>query len=119
MHPLAQLGAGLQSAATNLVQAIYSQNGATSYVGLVPFASTVNVLNALPSGGSWMNPSFAYNPANVAMKASGSVAGWGGCVAEPRDANGFRCCLQSSDAHAPRECSSLRASAKQSRAACA
>jgi hypothetical protein len=81
--------AGLQSAATNLVQAIYSQNGATSYVGLVPFASTVNVLNALPAGGSWMNPSFAYNPANVAMKASGSVAGWGGCVAEPRDANGF------------------------------
>jgi Flp pilus assembly protein TadG len=81
--------AGLQSAATNLVQAIYSQNGATSYVGLVPFASTVNVLNALPSGGSWMNPSFAYNPANVAMKASGTVAGWGGCVVEPRDANGF------------------------------
>jgi hypothetical protein len=81
--------AGLQSAATNLVQAIYSQNGATSYVGLVPFASTVNVLGALPPGGSWMNPSFSYNSTNVAMKASGSIAGWGGCVVEPRDGNGF------------------------------
>jgi Flp pilus assembly protein TadG len=80
--------AGLQAAATNLVQALASQSGATSYVGLVPFASTVNVRGALLPGGSWMNPSFAYNPTNVGMTATGTSPGWSGCAVEPRDTSG-------------------------------
>lgn len=75
--------AGLQLAATGLVQDLFAQDNTNYYVGLVPFASTVNVLGALPSGGTWLNPSFAYNQNNVGM------SNWGGCTAEPRDANGY------------------------------
>ena len=81
--------AGLQAATTSLVQNLYSQAVSTYYVGLVPFASTVNVLGALPAGGTWMNPSFAYNTTNVGMTAKNKIAGWSGCVVEPRDANSF------------------------------
>ncbi|MFT4432792.1 VWA domain-containing protein [Caballeronia sp. 15715] len=81
--------AGLQAATTSLVQDLYAQAVSTYYVGLVPFASTVNVSGALPAAGSWMNPSFAYNTTNVGMIAKNKVAGWGGCAVEPRDANGF------------------------------
>lgn len=81
--------AGLQAATTSLVQNLYTQATSSYYVGLVPFASTVNVLGALPAGGAWMNPSFAYNTTNVGMNASKKVAGWAGCVVEPRDASGY------------------------------
>jgi Flp pilus assembly protein TadG len=81
--------AGLQAATTSLVQNLYAQAASTYYVGLVPFASTVNVLGALPAGGTWMNPSFAYNTTNVGMTAKNKIAGWGGCAVEPRDATGF------------------------------
>ncbi|MEK6347503.1 MAG: TadE/TadG family type IV pilus assembly protein [Burkholderia sp.] len=79
---------GLKNASNTLLNALYSQSTGTSttYVGLVPFASTVNLTGALSGSGSWMNPVFTYNSKNVAMKASGNVAGWGGCAVEPRDA---------------------------------
>jgi Flp pilus assembly protein TadG len=75
--------AGLQSAATNLLTNLYGQGSNTYYVGLVPFASTVNVKGALPPSGSWMNGSFTYNSSGVSMSA------WGGCPVEPRDASGY------------------------------
>jgi len=81
--------AGLKAATTSLVQDLYAQSVSTYYVGLVPFASTVNVRGALPPGGTWMNPSFSYNSTNVGMGASKQSAGWAGCAVEPRDANGF------------------------------
>ena len=75
--------AGLQTAAQDLVSIVSAQSKGPSLIGLVPFASTVNVTNALPRGGSWLSPSFAYNPAGV------SIASWSGCAVEPRDANGY------------------------------
>ena len=93
--------AGLQAAANSLVQDLLAQsgeqnggqngtqNGPGYYVGLVPFASTVNVLGALSPNASWMNPSFAYNPTNVQMEADEENPGWGGCVVEPRDGSGY------------------------------
>lgn len=72
--------AGLQSAANNLLTHLFSTQN-TNYIGLVPFASTVNVKNALSASGSWMNPSFAYNSKGVSM------SNWSGCPVEPRDAN--------------------------------
>jgi Flp pilus assembly protein TadG len=81
--------AGLQAATTSLVQNLYAQSVSTYYVGLVPFASTVNVSGALPAAGTWMNPSFTYNTTNVGMTAKNTIAGWGGCAVEPRDVNGF------------------------------
>ncbi|TCF97429.1 hypothetical protein BZM26_31475 [Paraburkholderia strydomiana] len=81
--------AGLQQAANTLVSDVFASSTASAYIGLVPFTTTVNVTGALPPTGSWLSPSFAYNPANVGMTASGTVAGWGGCAVEPRDSNGF------------------------------
>jgi Flp pilus assembly protein TadG len=81
--------AGLQAAANALVSDVFSQGTSTYYVGLVPFASTVNVKGALSASGSWMNASFAYNNANVQMNGDSSHPGWGGCPVEPRDANGY------------------------------
>ncbi|KND59832.1 hypothetical protein BVER_04858c [Candidatus Burkholderia verschuerenii] len=81
---------GLKDATNTLLTALYGQSNSTTmtYVGLVPFASTVNLTGALSGSGSWMNPVFTYNSKNVAMKATGDVAGWGGCAVEPRDASG-------------------------------
>lgn len=79
---------GLQAAANNLIQNLYAQNSSNYYVGLVPFASTVNVKGALSSSGSWLNPVFRYNPTNVQMSSDSKHPGWGGCVAEPRDSSG-------------------------------
>jgi len=81
--------AGLQAATTSLVQNLYAQAVSTYYVGLVPFASTVNVRGALPTGGTWLNPSFSYNSTNVGITATKKVAGWSGCAVEPREASGF------------------------------
>jgi hypothetical protein len=81
--------AGLQAATRSLVQDLYAQSVSTYYVGLVPFASTVNVSGALPPAGTWMNPSFTYNTKNVGMSKKNKIAGWGGCAVEPRDANNF------------------------------
>ncbi|WP_414445345.1 VWA domain-containing protein [Burkholderia sp. 22PA0106] len=80
---------GLKSAANSLINSLYSSGNATYYVGLVPFASTVNLTGALSGGGSWMNPVFTYNSANVSMTANRSISGsgWGGCAVEPRDGN--------------------------------
>ncbi|GAB7537092.1 TadE/TadG family type IV pilus assembly protein [Burkholderia sp. 3C] len=79
---------GLKDASNTLLSALYSQSNSsnTTYVGLVPFASTVNLTGALSGGGSWMNPVFSYNSANVGMTKTKNVAGWGGCAVEPRDA---------------------------------
>nr|WP_284700958.1 VWA domain-containing protein [Robbsia betulipollinis] len=74
---------GLHAAANTLVTDLLTASSADSYIGLVPFATTVNVLNALPAGGSWLSPTFSYNSKNVNM------ASWGGCTAEPRDGNGY------------------------------
>jgi Flp pilus assembly protein TadG len=75
--------AGLQAAANDLVSIVLSQSKGPTVIGIVPFASTVNVTNALPRGGSWLSPSFAYNPTGVSMSS------WGGCPVEPRDGNGY------------------------------
>jgi hypothetical protein len=81
--------AGLKTAAHALVDLILSQSGADSYIGMVPFTSTVNVKNVLPAGGGWLDPSFAYNATGVGMTKQGTVDGWAGCPVEPRDAGGF------------------------------
>ncbi|MBN3728433.1 VWA domain-containing protein [Burkholderia sp. Ac-20379] len=80
---------GLKDASNALLTALYNQSNSsnTTYVGLVPFASTVNLTGALSGSGSWMNPVFTYNSTNVGMKKTSTVAGWGGCAVEPRDAN--------------------------------
>jgi Flp pilus assembly protein TadG len=72
----------LKNAANNLLTNLFAQSASNYYVGLVPFASTVNVKGALNPSGSWMNPSFAYNSNNMSM------SNWAGCAVEPRDANG-------------------------------
>jgi len=80
---------GLQQAADNLLNNLFGQGSNTYYVGLVPFASTVNVAGALSPAGSWLNPSFDYNPSGVQMQADARHDGWAGCPVEPRDANGY------------------------------
>ncbi|SAL64109.1 hypothetical protein AWB67_03379 [Caballeronia terrestris] len=82
--------AGLRAAATNLVTALFNQSSNDSYVGLVPFTTMVNVSNSLTSGGSWLTPSFTYNPLNVSLADNSKVtqSGWDGCPVEPRDASG-------------------------------
>lgn len=78
---------GLRTAATNLVDDVLGVANNQSYVGLVPFTTMVNLNGALLSSGSWMTPSFSYNPTNVSMAAKSGVtgSGWGGCAVEPRD----------------------------------
>ena len=75
--------AGLKAAANNLLTNLFAQGSNTYYVGLVPFASTVNVKGALNASGSWMNGTFPYNSNGVSMSS------WGGCAVEPRDASGY------------------------------
>lgn len=79
---------GLKTAATTLINSLLPTSSTSSttstatntYVGLVPFASTVNVKGALSTSGSWLSQTFTYNSTGVNM------ANWGGCVAEPRTA---------------------------------
>ena len=80
---------GLRTAATGLVNNIFSVPNNNSYVGLVPFTTMVNLGSALLPSGSWMTPSFKYNPSNVYMTPQSGVtgSGWGGCAVEPRDAS--------------------------------
>jgi len=80
---------GLQAASYNLLQNLYAQNSSNTYVGLVPFASTVNLTGALLPNGSWLKQAFTYNPTGVQMAADSKHPGWGGCAVEPRDANGY------------------------------
>jgi hypothetical protein len=75
--------AGLKTAANTLVNLVMGQSSGTSYVGLVPFTTTVNVSGSLLPSGSWLNPVFTYNKTNVSMSA------WSGCTAEPRDVNNY------------------------------
>lgn len=108
---------GLRNAATNLVADLFSQEStgvSTYYIGIVPFASTVNVglappwtgsngttISAALSPGSWLQQTFSYNSNGVSMTGTPTVSlnnnlgewtwngnGWGGCAAEPRDSNG-------------------------------
>jgi Flp pilus assembly protein TadG len=79
---------GLRTAATDLVNDILGVQNNNSYIGLVPFTTMVNLGGSLLSSGSWMSPTFAYNPTNVYMTAQSGItgSGWGGCPVEPRDA---------------------------------
>ncbi|CAD6552929.1 hypothetical protein LMG28727_05446 [Paraburkholderia kirstenboschensis] len=79
---------GLRTAATDLVNDILGVQNNNSYIGLVPFTTMVNLGSSLLSSGSWMSPTFAYNPNNVYMTAQSGItgSGWGGCAVEPRDA---------------------------------
>lgn len=80
---------GLKSAANTMVSDIFAQTNADSYIGIVPFTTTVNVTGALPANGNWLSPVFSYNPNGVQMAADTTHAGWGGCAVEPRDGNGY------------------------------
>ncbi|MEZ2309389.1 VWA domain-containing protein [Paraburkholderia sp. RCC_158] len=79
---------GLRTAATDLVNDILGVQGNNSYIGLVPFTTMVNLGGSLLSSGSWISPTFAYNPKNVYMTPQTGItgSGWGGCPVEPRDA---------------------------------
>ena len=104
---------GLKTAANNLLTQLFGQSGSAQYyVGIVPFASSVNVgmapswqgaqnatISASLSPGSWLNQTFSYNSSGVSMSGAPSVSlsgsswawsgsGWGGCTAEPRDSSG-------------------------------
>lgn len=71
---------GLQTAANALIADLLPANSSTkNYIGLVPFASTVNVSGALPSTGSWLSASLpTYNTTGIQASA------WSGCPIEPR-----------------------------------
>ncbi|WP_161950077.1 VWA domain-containing protein [Paraburkholderia monticola] len=106
---------GLQNAANNLLGQLFAQSGSAQYyIGIVPFASTVNVgmtpswldgNNATVSAslsagtGTWLKQSFSYNSSGVSMSGTPKVSlsgtswawtgsGWGGCVVEPHDSSG-------------------------------
>ncbi|MGF6932435.1 hypothetical protein OKW41_001574 [Paraburkholderia sp. UCT70] len=104
---------GLKTAANALLSQLFSQSGSSQYyIGIVPFASTVNVgktpswkgasgatISASLTPGTWLKQAFSYNSANVSMSGTPTVSlsgstwawsgsGWGGCVAEPRDSSG-------------------------------
>ncbi|MCP1119881.1 vWA domain-containing protein [Robbsia andropogonis] len=72
---------GLKAAANTLIANLLTSTSTNTYIGLVPFASTVNVKGALSTSGSWLSQTFSYNSNGVNM------ANWGGCVAEPRTAS--------------------------------
>ncbi|GJH19258.1 VWA domain-containing protein [Caballeronia novacaledonica] len=76
---------GLQAAANSLIGDLLpsgSTSASKNFIGLVPFASTVNTTGALPSGGSWLSATLpTYNTSNVTTGA------WSGCVIEPRTNN--------------------------------
>lgn len=77
---------GLQTAANSLIGDLLPSGTSSStnknYIGLVPFASTVNTTGALPSTGSWLSSTLpTYNTSNI------STSTWNGCVIEPRTNN--------------------------------
>lgn len=81
---------GLKSAANDLVTAIFQKSNANSYIGIVPFRTTVNVSGALSASGNWLSPKFSYNSNGMSMAATDSThPGWAGCAVEPRDGNGY------------------------------
>lgn len=57
--------AGLKAAATSLLASLFAQNSSTYYIGIVPFASTVNVKGSLNSTGSWLNKTYNLNPGGL------------------------------------------------------
>ncbi|BAO88446.1 TadE/TadG family type IV pilus assembly protein [Caballeronia cordobensis] len=74
---------GLQTAAKSLINDLLPTTGTTTgnknYIGLVPFASTVNTTGALSSSGSWLSTVLpTYNTTGVQANA------WSGCPIEPR-----------------------------------
>ncbi|SDR55032.1 VWA domain-containing protein [Paraburkholderia tuberum] len=104
---------GLKTAANNLLTQLFGQSGSSQYyIGIVPFASTVNVgktpswqgansatISASLSTGTWLKQTFSYNSTGVSMSGTPTVSlsgstwawsgsGWGGCAAEPRDSSG-------------------------------
>ncbi|SAK61685.1 hypothetical protein AWB76_03091 [Caballeronia temeraria] len=76
---------GLQTAANALISDLLpsgSSSTSKNFIGLVPFASTVNTTGALPSTGSWLSSVLpTYNTSNI------STSTWNGCVIEPRTNN--------------------------------
>jgi Flp pilus assembly protein TadG len=74
--------AGLITASKGLVNLLYGDGGTQTagsmYVGLVPFASTVNV-GSIASSANWLDSWPAFNTKGV------DPAKWSGCVVEPRD----------------------------------
>jgi Flp pilus assembly protein TadG len=107
---------GLKNAANNLLGQLFAQSGSAQYyIGIVPFASTVNVgmtpswlgtgNTTIPASlsagtGTWLQQSFSsYNSSGVSMSGTPKVSlsgtswawtgsGWGGCVVEPHDSSG-------------------------------
>jgi len=71
---------GLKKAANTLIDSVLPSASKKSYIGLVPFASTVNVSGALSSSGSWLSSSWPVYNATSSIK----TASWSGCPVEPR-----------------------------------
>ncbi|SAL65532.1 hypothetical protein AWB71_03855 [Caballeronia peredens] len=75
---------GLKDAASSLIGDLLPAGTTTSknYIGLVPFASTVNTTGALLSTGSWLSSTLpTYNTSGITTSA------WNGCPIEPRTGN--------------------------------
>lgn len=71
---------GLKTAANTLIDSVLPSASNKSYIGLVPFASTVNVNGALSPSGSWLSSSWPVYNATSSIK----TASWNGCTVEPR-----------------------------------
>lgn len=73
---------GLIAASTSLVNLLYGDGSAQTtgsmYVGLVPFASTVNV-GSISTAASWLDSWPSFNTTGI------NASKWNGCVVEPRD----------------------------------
>lgn len=86
---------GLKDAANSLISDLLPTGTTTSksYVGLVPFASTVNTTGALSSSGSWLSSVLpTYNTTGITTGA------WSGCPIEPRTGNNL-----SPEAYSPKD----------------
>ena len=74
---------GLITASKGLVNLLYgdgtTQTAGSMYVGLVPFASTVNV-GSIATAPNWLGAWPSFNTSGIDPKS------WGGCIVEPRDA---------------------------------
>lgn len=72
---------GLRDAATTLVTLMFGDGttppAGNAFIGLVPFASTVNV-KSIAGSSNWFGPMPAFNPNGVTDSA------WAGCAIEPR-----------------------------------
>lgn len=81
---------GLRSAATQLVTLMFgdgstAQAAGNAWIGLVPFASTVN-MGGIASASNWFNTNLNVSWPKFNMNGVDTSA-WGGCVVEPRAGN--------------------------------